>query len=1379
VAQESVFLSYRSTEVEFALKLAVDLKGAGVKLWMDRLDIKPGDDWLKALQTAVSGCAAMIPVLSPDYVASGYCEKELARADRMSKQIFPVIIREVPDASWPIEIQRHQYIDFRNWRDEKSYKEQLARLVDILKERVADQVQAEPDAGEQQLVTLIAELEAERGIIARLENLSSSALPGKDGTMRPQPVAVRTWNLPGRFSLVQPVSAEEARKLVIPRKETRTPLTSFQEAQNKYPRFILIAGPGSGKSTILQQMVLETAHTRRGAPKVAMMPLLLNLADWGAEQSLEDFIRANWTLDLDPLRMAVKGKLMIFLDGLNEMGAQAASKAAAIRNWLNGENAPQRLVVTCRKGAYTPTLDLGLPLIEINDLTPEHVREFALHFLGETGARSFLDSVYPPEEHLDRATRHIQQMARNPFLLSALLVMRQRQPNEPLLHSTGGLLAALIQELWATQPEETQAVAWEKVQASLVDLAFHMVDADMPPTVSVENALEFISPHLVLEAAIHAGLLDRQGETIRFANPFVQDYFAALGLKHIGLPTRLTRPQFDHHNQRIPQRWDSAMLMLAGVAANADSVVLNIAEVDPYLALACAVSGVEISDLTFDRVVNQLLTRLKTEGDLRVPVAKIMLPTEPEKAALILMEAMRDGGWSVRLSAAAALTTITLPTKTALASALHDLQDSTRETTSAALRQFGKSALSTLLQLLRSSDAKDRRGAAWALGELKESAGVPLLLEALQDADNEVALDAATALGRIKDAASIPMLMEALEHTNYNVGRAAARALGWLGKAARETLLQALGDPTSSTRKQMRVIQALAHIADPTVAAALLNATRHSHADVRGAAVESLKFHKSAAAVKRLIECLHDDAKPRWSHNRISDTAAIILEYIGTEEALRAVESWRKGELPLPGSSAAAQGSIPSGKKAKDRLLGVTSTTSQEGVLPFDINTDDRPVTLDDWEQRRDVAAALAHGEPTQVLPRLREMLRDDESQVRVTVVQSLGTLPAEPDVIAALVDAMRDTDLLVVDAAAEMLKRMARPPVPGVMEMLRDPDDNRRGAAIDVLGSLRDVSAISDLIDCLGDLRKPWLSEDRICDKALRALEMIDTPEAQEAVEQYYAANPAEAAKRESDARPRDRHLDAVNGYLRDMVDTDWVIRNEAAKQLREYGKKLRGTKPNAVTARLLEVLGSSSWETRVSVLETLGWIGDKAVAPSVMPLLLDRHRDVRSMAIRVLVELGETQAVGGIVNLLGDRDQLVREAAAESLGLLGDPRAVPALIDVMEDDEPTIAYLAIESLGRLKHEAAVEPLMKATQRTDVGVRWAACWSLGQIGDARAIPALLKALADSAKPGWDERPVAAMAAEALARFDTPEVKAALETYQQEHGTGENKGSQV
>src|SRR5262245_22201395 len=46
-----IFLSYRSLERPFAVKLAVGLQNAGVAVWLDRFPtgIKPGDDWPQTL----------------------------------------------------------------------------------------------------------------------------------------------------------------------------------------------------------------------------------------------------------------------------------------------------------------------------------------------------------------------------------------------------------------------------------------------------------------------------------------------------------------------------------------------------------------------------------------------------------------------------------------------------------------------------------------------------------------------------------------------------------------------------------------------------------------------------------------------------------------------------------------------------------------------------------------------------------------------------------------------------------------------------------------------------------------------------------------------------------------------------------------------------------------------------------------------------------------------------------------------------------------------------------------------------------------------------------------------------------------------------------
>jgi len=48
------FLSYRSIEQDFALKLARDLLQSGHPVWMDRLHgILPGDEWRQSLEQGV------------------------------------------------------------------------------------------------------------------------------------------------------------------------------------------------------------------------------------------------------------------------------------------------------------------------------------------------------------------------------------------------------------------------------------------------------------------------------------------------------------------------------------------------------------------------------------------------------------------------------------------------------------------------------------------------------------------------------------------------------------------------------------------------------------------------------------------------------------------------------------------------------------------------------------------------------------------------------------------------------------------------------------------------------------------------------------------------------------------------------------------------------------------------------------------------------------------------------------------------------------------------------------------------------------------------------------------------------------------------------
>jgi hypothetical protein len=346
--KEYIFLSYRSVEVDFAVRLAADLKNAGVNLWMDRLDIMPGDDWPKTLASAVNQCAAMIVIISPEYVGSKYCQRELARADRLRRPIFPVLLRPIPDTEWPIEIERSQQIDFSNWRDDKTYHQQLDRLVNILKAQFATQMSDVPDPETRYLNSLIADLEVNKGVLEYLELAIQTDQQADSSLMRPRPMFAQTWGAQGRF-----VVQAESRNL---------PLDSIYEAVERYPQFVLLGKAGMGKTMVLHHLALEAAQHRLSSPRVAPLPFILKLADWGDDSTPSEFIRARWPLDSDPIKLLAKGKIVLYLDGLNEM--ITSHKAKMLRDWLKGTNAPQRVVITCRAEDYAGDLVLSLPVVE-------------------------------------------------------------------------------------------------------------------------------------------------------------------------------------------------------------------------------------------------------------------------------------------------------------------------------------------------------------------------------------------------------------------------------------------------------------------------------------------------------------------------------------------------------------------------------------------------------------------------------------------------------------------------------------------------------------------------------------------------------------------------------------------------------------------------------------------------------------------------------------------------------------------------------------------------------------------------------------------------------------------------------------------------------
>ena len=120
-APSKAFVSYSRADTDFVLRLCQDLRAAGASIWLDKLDIHPGEEWDEAIERGLSECGRMLVVLSPNSVASENVLDEIGSALSRKKTIIPVLYR---DCEIPYRLNRIQYVDFRT-----DYGERLKSLL--------------------------------------------------------------------------------------------------------------------------------------------------------------------------------------------------------------------------------------------------------------------------------------------------------------------------------------------------------------------------------------------------------------------------------------------------------------------------------------------------------------------------------------------------------------------------------------------------------------------------------------------------------------------------------------------------------------------------------------------------------------------------------------------------------------------------------------------------------------------------------------------------------------------------------------------------------------------------------------------------------------------------------------------------------------------------------------------------------------------------------------------------------------------------------------------------------------------------------------------------------------------------------------------------
>ncbi len=184
--------------------------------------------------------------------------------------------------------------------------------------------------------------------------------------------------------------------------------------------------------------------------------------------------------------------------------------------------------------------------------------------------------------------------------------------------------------------------------------------------------------------------------------------------------------------------------------------------------------------------------------------------------------------------------------------------------------------------LLGDEDAGERRWAAAALGQMRDSGAVPALIEALRnDEDRHVQSQAVIALGMIGDPAATEHLIAVLEDEDEEMRAQSVQALGAIGDLRAVPPVAAVLGGDRSPYVRHSATQALARFGTQDAVESLAGAlTTDASSYVREGAVVALAHIGTPETIGPLIRAFEDrDARVRWEASKgLGDMGEVVVE---------------------------------------------------------------------------------------------------------------------------------------------------------------------------------------------------------------------------------------------------------------------------------------------------------------------------------------------------------------------------------------------------------------------------------------------------------------------------------------------------------------------
>ena len=133
-AMTDVFISYSRKDRKFKEWLRDQLDLKGIKTWVDTNDIHGGERWGPAIQRAIEQAHTCLFIISPDFAASEWCNREVEYATEHHKKIVPVLHQRLNASQklLPSLHERHR-IDFSS---DSNLDKSIEKLFETIQEDI-------------------------------------------------------------------------------------------------------------------------------------------------------------------------------------------------------------------------------------------------------------------------------------------------------------------------------------------------------------------------------------------------------------------------------------------------------------------------------------------------------------------------------------------------------------------------------------------------------------------------------------------------------------------------------------------------------------------------------------------------------------------------------------------------------------------------------------------------------------------------------------------------------------------------------------------------------------------------------------------------------------------------------------------------------------------------------------------------------------------------------------------------------------------------------------------------------------------------------------------------------------------------------------------